>query len=61
MYYACLLYSAQETETKFYLLKGVVERQTVREKGEGGRGFSNKLPEQDCSPRVYPTPLDRSL
>jgi len=51
---------------KVLLVEGVGERQTDREREsergkEGGRGFSNKLPEHDCSPRVHPPPLDRSL
>jgi hypothetical protein len=55
MYYACLLHSAQETETKFYLLKGVGERQTDRV-SEGGGGeasatnFQNKIAAQGYIP-----------
>jgi predicted DNA-binding WGR domain protein len=53
MYYACLLYSAQETETKFYLLKGVGERQTERWGREGeasAANFQNKIAAQGYIP-----------
>jgi len=39
--------------------EGETDRERVRERG--GRGFSNKLPEHDCSPRVHLPALDRSL